>query len=233
MLLAQIGGVTEVINAADAAGAVNLLALVIALGIIAIMAISWNLLPILRSMADNKKLLNEIKADVLQGNQYNNANARAVADVSDTLSVAFPGLVTGLERITQTQDRLNLSIETQAKHFERTVDVMSHIYDRISTQSTQMDVLIGTTSTTRDTVKATQEKITGIEDSLKELQLISSLLQDIKQHSAKPIDFDPVVKRFDLVKDEILAAINRLSPTPTVIKVPEGTMMVDLEVEKG
>lgn len=188
---------TDVINAANAADATKLLAVVIALGIVAFSAIGLKLLPIATELVreipkrinESNKFLLEVKQEVQASNQYNQANANAAGSSAETFSQLASVLTEGQKTLSDNQVQLSVVLEKLTGHFDRSVDVMSNMYDRMGAQSTQMDVLIGTTNATKRVTDDTQASIAKIQETLAggmvELNKITKTLIDI-QRSPQP-----------------------------------------------
>jgi ABC-type transporter Mla subunit MlaD len=186
---------TNTINAANTAGPVTLLALSVFSLVVAIVLISLKFIPIVKKLVDNNEALASVKEQVLKGNQsvkddlqesnkFNRANSEAVGGVAETLSQMASSLTEGQNKLGENQLKLSASQETLAKHFDRSVDVLSNIYDRMGAQSTQMDVLISTTGATKRTADDTHSTVAEIKESISngviELNKITAILNDIK-----------------------------------------------------
>jgi len=214
----------ETINAAAAAGPVVLLALAI-LVMAGVAAVGiWKFVPFLDSLAnkipaalnENKRELGDVKKEVQQGNQYNSANAKAVADVAEKLGEITINTHQWQENLGSNQLKLVEAQNIQAGHFDRAVDVLSNIYDRMGAQSTQMDILLSNTKVTRETADSTQTTVNKIETVIKEgvsqLTQMTTLLTEIKQQTEqKPDDLQKVVDLLDSARAEIINAIRAIN----------------------
>lgn len=184
----MLNGVNDTLNAASAAGPLVLIALA-TLFLAAVIGVGiWKLIPLLIRLADKIPAALEImKADVAKANQASQANSSAVGGLAEVISQLIGTINARDEKRDEHQLKLSESQENLSSHFGRSVDVLSNVYDRMTTQSTQIDVLIGTASATKRTADETHSSVGQIKIAINEgvgkLDKIVELLGGLKQHA--------------------------------------------------
>jgi methyl-accepting chemotaxis protein len=235
----MLNGVDDAFNAASAAGPL----VIISMAILVLAAVTgigiWKLVPLLVRLADKIPLALEImKAEVETSNKESAANASAIGGLAEAISQLVSTIHAVQEKHQGNQLQLSESQEKLSSHFGRSVDVLSNIYDRMGAQSTQMDLIIGTTSATKKTADDTHNSVTQIQSAINsgvdQLGKIVGLLNELKLHSEqqlKSTDLDRVALLIESTKAEMLQAVKGMYE-PAKLTVPSSVTGYEVEVEK-
>lgn len=233
--------VTDTINAGAAAGPLVLLALVILLGIIAMIVIAWRALPLLELLANKiPQAIHALKEETATNNQTAKANGGAVADLTESVSQFMAGASKTQEKHEENQVQLSASQEKLGEHFLQSVDVLSKISNRLGTQSTQMDALLGDSTVTRDTVAKTATSVgeikVSISQGVEQLGKITHLLEELKSyndnhHCIQQTDIEKLIDAWSTAKQDILDAVKGIFE-PAKFTAPPDTVAFEVEVEK-
>lgn len=234
----MLNGVNDTLNAASAAGPLVLLALAI-LALVGIVGVGiWKLTPILEALANKiPRALENMEGDVKKANLTSDANAHAIGGLAEAISQLVAAIHATQEKHQENQLQLSENQEKFASQFDRSVDVLSNMYERMTTQSTQMDVIIGTTSATKKVADETHGSVSQIQAAINngvgELSKIVSLLNELKTQSEKQLksdDLDRVAALIESTKSEMLQAIKAMTE-PFKLTVPSGVTAFEVQVQ--
>lgn len=235
----MLDGIDNVFSSASAAGPLVILALAILL-LVAVVGIGiWRLTPILEALANKiPRALEKMSGDVGKANQVSGSNADAIGGLAEAISQLIATIHSTQEKHQENQLQLSASQEKFANQFDRSVDVLSNMYERMGAQSTQMDIIIGTTSATKKTADDTHTSVTQIQTAINngvsELGNIVKILNELKLHSEqqlKSTDLDRVAQLIESTKTEMLQAVKGMYE-PAKLPVSSGVMAFETEEKK-
>jgi len=133
--------------------------------------------------------------------------------------------------------------------------VLAKINDGYNAQRTQIDVGIGTVNVVKAIVEETKGAVNVVKtvtdetkgtvaqihrhimSGVQELTAIREVLSSIqKQNEERPCldkgDLEMLAKRWETASAEILNAVREINPQPYLVKVPPGTVAVDIQTEE-